>query len=105
MHLHDLNLHLQRTHTHVHAHTAAQELHTHNILPHKIQIERSGVQNVVIWHITKHADPCLRKVYVKFNDYAQNLESEEVNLMLSLSTPSCHMQNLVWSLQCPVVMS
>jgi hypothetical protein len=28
----------------------------------------------------KHADPCLRKVYVKFNDY---VECEEVNLILT----------------------
>lgn len=52
----------------------------------------------------KHADPCLRTVYVKFNDYAQNLECEEANLILSFNTSSCHLQNLVWSLQCLVSM-
>jgi len=52
----------------------------------------------------KRADPCLRKVHVKFNDYAQNPECEEVNLILSVNNSSCHMQTLVWSLQCLVLM-
>jgi len=52
----------------------------------------------------KHAHPCLRKVHVKFNDCAQNLKCEELNLISSFNTSSCHMQNLVWSLQCLVVM-
>jgi hypothetical protein len=68
MHLHELNLYVRSKSKLVHLHTIVRDLPTQNLLLYKSQIKRSRFQKVEIWHITKHADPCLSNVYAKFND-------------------------------------